>query len=116
VAYVGEGKNCLPAVHVSDAVRVYRLALEKGRADTRYHAVGEEGVALRDIAEVIGAGMKMPVESITAEEAPEYFGWLARLVTIDLSAASALTRQQLDWNPTGPDLLTDLRKMDYTAA
>jgi nucleoside-diphosphate-sugar epimerase len=116
VAYVGEGKNRLPAVHVSDAIRVYRLALEKGRAGTRYHAVGEEGVALRDIAEVIGAGMKMPVESITAEEAPEYFGWLARLVTIDLSASSALTRQQLDWNPTGPDLLTDLRKMDYTAA
>jgi nucleoside-diphosphate-sugar epimerase len=116
VAYVGEGKNRLPAVHVSDAVRVYRLALERGRAGSRYHAVGEEGIALRDIAEVIGAGMKLPVESITAEESTEYFGWLAKLVTIDLSASSELTRQQLDWNPTGPDLLTDLRKMDYTAA
>jgi nucleoside-diphosphate-sugar epimerase len=115
VAYVGEGKNRLPAVHVSDAVRVYRLALERGRPGSRYHAVGEDGVALRDIAEVIGAGMKLPVESITAEQATEYFGWLAKLVTIDLSASSALTRQQLDWNPTGPDLLTDLRKMDYTA-
>jgi nucleoside-diphosphate-sugar epimerase len=114
VAYVGEGKNRLPAVHVSDAVRVYRLALEKGRAGTRYHAVGEEGVAMRDVAQVIGAGMKMPVESITAQEAPKYFGWLAQLVTIDLAASSALTRQQLEWNPTGPDLLTDLRKMDYT--
>jgi nucleoside-diphosphate-sugar epimerase len=116
VAYVGEGKNRLPAVHVSDAVRLYRLALEKGRAGTRYHAVAEEGVALRDIAEVIGAGLKMPVESITAEEAPEYFGGLAKLVTIDLAASGALTRQQLDWNPTGPDLLTDLRNMDYAAA
>ena len=116
VAYVGEGKNRLPAVHVSDAVRLYRLALEKGQAGARYHAVGEEGVALRDIAEVIGAGLKMPVESIAPEEAPEYFGWLANLATIDLAASSALTRQQLGWNPTGPDLLTDLRNMDYSVA
>ena len=116
VAYVGEGKNRLPAVHVSDAVRLYRLALEKGQAGARYHAVGEEGVALRDIAEVIGAGLKMPVESITPEEAPKYFGLMAHLATIDLAASSALTRQQLGWNPTGPDLLTDLRNMDYSVA
>ena len=116
MAYVGEGKNRLPAVHLSDAVRLYRLALEKGQAGARYHAVGEEGVALRDIAEVIGAGLKMPVESITPEEAPKYFGSMAHLATIDLAASSALTRQQLGWNPTGPDLLTDLRHMDYSAA
>jgi nucleoside-diphosphate-sugar epimerase len=116
VAYVGEGKNRLPAVHVSDAVRLYQLALEKGQAGARYHAVGEEGVALRDIAEVIGAGLKMPVESITPEEAPKYFGLMAHLATIDLAASSALTRQQLGWNPTGPDLLTDLRNMDYCVA
>ena len=116
VAYVGEGKNRLPAVHVSDAVRLYRLALEKGHAGTRYNAVGEEGVALRDIAEVIGAGLKMPVKSITPEEAPAYFGWLSNLAQIDLAASSALTRQQLGWNPTGPDLLTDLRNMDYSFA
>jgi nucleoside-diphosphate-sugar epimerase len=115
VVYVGEGKNRLPAVHVSDAVRLYRLALEKGHGGARYHAVGEEGVALRDIAEVIGAGLKMPVESITPEEAPKYFGAMAHLATIDLAASSALTRQQLGWNPTGPDLLTDLRNMDYRA-
>ena len=114
MAYVGEGKNRLPAVHVSDAVRLYRLALEKGQAGARYHAVGEEGVALRDIAEVIGVGMKMPVGSITPGEAPEYFGWLANLAAIDLAASSALTRRQLGWNPTGPDLLTDLRNMDYS--
>jgi nucleoside-diphosphate-sugar epimerase len=116
VAYVGEGKNRLPAVHVSDAVRLYRLALEKGQAGARYHAVGEEGVALREIAVVIGAGLKMPVESITPEEAPKYFGWMAHLATIDLAASSVLTRQQLGWNPTGPDLLTDLRNMDYSVA
>jgi nucleoside-diphosphate-sugar epimerase len=116
VAYVGEGKNRLAAVHVADAVRLYRLALEKGQAGARYHAVDEEGVALRDIAEVIGAGLKMPVESITLEAAPAYFGGLANLVTMDLAASSALTRQQLGWNPTGPELLTDLRNMDYSAA
>jgi nucleoside-diphosphate-sugar epimerase len=116
VAYVGEGKNRVAAVHVSDAVRLYRLALEKGRAGARYNAAGEEGVALRDIAEVIGAGLRMPVESITPEEAPEYFGWMAHLATLDLAASSALTRQQLGWNPAGPDLLTDLRNMDYGVA
>jgi nucleoside-diphosphate-sugar epimerase len=113
VAYVGEGKNRLAAVHVSDAVRLFRLALEKGQTGARYHAVGEEGVTLRDIAEVIGAGLKMPVEQITPGEASDYFGWMAGLAVIDLAASSALTRQQLGWNPSGPDLLTDLRNMDY---
>jgi len=103
-------------VRVSDAVRLYRLALDKDQAGARYNAVGEEGVALRDIADVIGAGLKMPVESVTPEEAPEYFGWLANLATIDLAASSALTRQRLGWNPTGPDLLTDLRNTDYSVA
>ena len=112
VAYVGEGKNRWPAVHVSDVVRLFRLALEKGQAGARYNAVGEEGVAFRDIAEAVAARLKMPVESIAPEEAPEYFGWLAHLATSDLPASSALTRQQLGWLPTGPDLLTDLRNME----
>lgn len=116
VAYVGEGKNRVAAVHVSDAVRLYRLALEKGQAGERYNAVAEEGVALRDIAEAIGAGLKMPVESITPEEALEYFGSMAHLATIDLAASGALTRQLLGWMPTGPDLLTDLRNKDYSVA
>lgn len=116
VAYVGEGENRLSAVHVSDAVRLFRLALERGEAGARYHAVGEEGVAMRDIAEVIRVGLKAPVKSITPEEASEYFGWIAGLATIDLAASSALTRRQLGWNPTGPDLLTDLRNMDYGVA
>jgi nucleoside-diphosphate-sugar epimerase len=116
VAYVGEGKNRLPAVHVTDAVRLYRLALERGHAGARYHAVAEEGVALRDIAEAIGAALKMPVASITPAEAAEYFGGLANLATLDLVASSTLTREQLGWNPTGPDLLTDLRNLDDSVA
>jgi nucleoside-diphosphate-sugar epimerase len=115
VAYVGEGRNRVPAVHVSDAARLYRLALEKGEAGTRYHAVAEEGVTLREIAEVIGAGLRLPVESIRPEQAPDYYGWLAPLATLDLPASGARTRQQLDWVPTGPGLLTDLRETDYDA-
>jgi nucleoside-diphosphate-sugar epimerase len=116
VAYVGKGENRLSAVHVSDATRLFRLALEKGLAGARYHAVAEEGVAMRDIAETIGAGLKLPVKSIAPEEASEYFGWIAALAAIDLAASSTLTRQQLGWNPTGPDLLSDLRNMDYSVA
>ena len=114
VAYIGEGNNRLPAVHVSDAVRLYLLVLRNGQAGARYHAVGEDGVALRDIAEAIGAGLKMPVASIAPEQAAAYFGWLASLASIDLAASSALTRQQLGWNPVGPGLLTDLREADYS--
>ena len=114
VAYVGEGKNRLSAVHVGDAVRFFRLALERGWAGASYHAVGEERVAMRDIAEVIGAGLKPPVESISTHQTADYFGWIAGLVTLDLAASSALTCEQLGWNPTGPDLLTDLREMDYS--
>jgi nucleoside-diphosphate-sugar epimerase len=113
VAYVGAGQNGLAAVHVTDAVRLFRLALENGRSGARYNAVGEEGVPLRDICEVIGAGLNLPVESITPEEAKAYFGFLADLAQTDLSASSALTREELGWATTGPDLLTDLRDMDY---
>jgi nucleoside-diphosphate-sugar epimerase len=115
VAYVGEGRNRVPAVHVSDAARLFRLALERGRAGARYHAVAEEGVTLREIADAIGAGLGLPVESITPEEAPGYYGWLAQLAVLDLPASGALTQQQMDWVPAGPGLLTDLRKTDYDA-
>jgi nucleoside-diphosphate-sugar epimerase len=115
VAYVGEGRNRVPAVHVSDVARLFRLALERGEAGARYHAVAEEGVPLREIAEVIGAGLGLPVESITPGQAPGYYGWLASLATLDLPASGALTQQQLGWVPTGPGLLTDLRETDYDA-
>ena len=116
VAYVGEGRNRVAAAHVRDVARLYRLVLEQGEAGRRYHAVGEEGVALCDIAAMIGAGLKMPVQSIGPEEAPAYFGPMAQLATIDLAASGALTRRQLGWNPTGPNLLTDLRNMNYGVA
>jgi nucleoside-diphosphate-sugar epimerase len=112
VAYVGAGASRLPAVHATDAARAYRLVLEQGQAGARYHAVAEEGVALRDIAEVIGARLELPVASITPQAAPGYFGPLAALVTIDLAASGALTREQLGWAPAGPGLLADLRAMD----
>lgn len=115
VAIIGEGANCLPAAHVSDVVRLYRLALEHGEAGAHYHAVSEEGVATRDIAQAIGEGLKLPVRSISQHEAADYFGPLADLAAMDLSACGALTRQWFDWHPAGPDLLTDLRNMDYSA-
>ena len=115
VAYVGEGRNRVPAVHVSDAALLFRLALERGEAGARYHAVAEEGVPLREIAEAIGAGLRLPVESITPEEAPDYYGLLAQLAVLDLPASGAATGQRLGWVPTGPGLLTDLREADYDA-
>ncbi len=105
----------VPAAHVSDVVRLFRLALEKGEPGARYHAVSEEGVALRDIAEAIGAGLKMPVESITPDDAPRYFGAMAGLAALDIPASGAATQERLDWRPRGPTLLTDLRTMDYGA-
>ena len=89
VAYVGEGRNGLAAAHVSDTVRLFRLALENGRSGARYNAVAEEGVPLRDICEVIGAGLKLPVELIAPEEARAYFGFLADLAQTDLSGSNA---------------------------
>jgi len=92
------------------------LVLENGSAGLRYPAVGEEGVILRDIAAVIGAGLNVPVESISRDEAPAYFGWLANFAMLDLAASGAATRQLLGWRPAGPDLLTDLRNRDLSAA
>ncbi len=112
-AYIGNGQNRWPAAHVSDVARLYQLALEKHGAGARYHAVAEEGVAMRDIAEVIGRGLKVPVKSISPEEAPAHFGWLAMFAGLDMPASSALTRKRLGWNPTGPGLITDLEQMDY---
>lgn len=101
-------------MHVHDAARVYRLALEKGEAGARYHAVAEEGVTLRDIAEAIGRTLKVPVRSIPPEQAAEHFGFLARFAEFDLRGTSAQTRAKLGWNPTGPSLITDLENMPVT--
>ena len=112
-AYVGDGHNRWPAVHVLDAARLYRLALEKLEAGARYHAVAEEGVPMRDIAEVIGRGLKVPVISISPEEAPAHFGWLAAFAGRDLPASGAVTQERLAWRPTGPGLIADLEQMRY---
>jgi nucleoside-diphosphate-sugar epimerase len=112
-AYVGEGLNRWPAAHVQDVARLYRLALEKREAGARYHAVAEEGVSVRDIAEVIGRGLKVPVVAMSPEEAAGHFGWLAMFAGLDLPASSAQTRERLGWRPTGPSLLTDLEQMRY---
>jgi NAD(P)-dependent dehydrogenase (short-subunit alcohol dehydrogenase family) len=115
-AYVGDGRNRWPAVHVIDAARLYRLALEKGAAGARYHAVAEDGVPLKEIATAIGRGLNVPVVSISPEQAQEHFGFLGFFAGRDALTSSAQTRAKLGWNPTGPDLLTDLGKMRYTQA
>lgn len=114
VAYIGDGANRLAAVHVSDAVRLFRLALETGKAGACYHAVAEEGVPMREIAEVIGNGLKLPVESIAPEAAADYFGPLAGLAGLDMAASAVLTRSELGWTPIGPGLMEDMRQMDWT--
>jgi nucleoside-diphosphate-sugar epimerase len=111
-AYVNEGLNCWPAAHVTDVARLYRLALEKREA-SRYHAVAEEGVPLRDIAAAIGRGLKVPVASIPLEEARARFGRIGGYVGMDLSASSAWTRKRLGWIPTGPGLMEDLDRTRY---
>jgi nucleoside-diphosphate-sugar epimerase len=113
VAFVGEGRNRWPAAHVLDVAKLYQLALDKGTAGARYHAVAEEGIAARDIAEVVGAGLQLPVVSLSPEEAKEHFGWLAMFIGMDLPASSAWTREVLGWHPTGPGLIADLKQMDY---
>ena len=112
-AYVGEGHNRWPAVHRLDAARLFRLALERGAAGARYHGVGDEGVAMRDLAAVIGQHLGVPVGSKTAEEAAAHFGWMARFVDMDAPASNALTQQRLGWQPTQPGLLADLAQGHY---
>lgn len=115
-AYIGEGRNRWAAVHRLDAARLYRLALEKGHADARYHAVAEEGVPAREIAEAIGRGLNVPVASVAPEQASGHFGWLAAFAGLDLVGSSAKTRNELGWNPAGPTLLSDLECMNFSPA
>lgn len=112
-AYIGEGRNRWPAAHVVDTAHLYRLALEKAERGAIYHAVAEEGVPLREIAEVVGRGLKIPVVSLSPEEAPAHFGWLAYFVGRDVPSSSAQTRKKLGWNPTRRGLIADLEEMQY---
>ena len=112
-AYMGEGANLWSAAHVLDVAQLYRLALEKQEAGARYHAVGEEGVPMREIAEAIGRGLKVPVVSLSPEEAGPHFGFVAAFAGLDMPASSAQTQERLGWHPTGPGLIADLEQMRY---
>jgi len=112
-AYVAEGRNRWAAAHVSDVARLYRLALEKHEAGAKYHAVAEEGVSMRDIAESIGRGLKIPAVSLSPEEAAEHFGWLTMFAGSDLAASSEKTRKKLGWHPTGSSLISDLDQAKF---
>ncbi len=115
-AYVGDGTNRWPAVHRSDAARLVRLGIEQAPAGSVLHAVAEEGVPLRTVAETIGRGLALPASSITADQAGEHFGFLAMFVALDIPVSSALTRSLLSWEPTGPTLIEDLEAGHYFAA
>jgi nucleoside-diphosphate-sugar epimerase len=112
-AYVGDGSNRWSAVHVSDVACLYRLAFEKAEPGAIYHAVGEEGVSLKAIAEAIGRGLKVPVAGINSGEAEAHFGSLGMFMGLDLSASSTSSQEKLNWKPTGPGLIADLDEMDY---
>ncbi|MBV9540498.1 MAG: SDR family oxidoreductase [Alphaproteobacteria bacterium] len=108
--YPGDGKNRWNAVHVSDAARLYRLALENGKAGSRYHAVGDESIPVKDIAEAIGKKLNLPVTSIAPDKTAEHFGFLAMFVGLDIPASSAKTQAELNWTPTGIGLLADIEQ------
>ena len=110
-AYVGDGRNRWPAAHRLDVAKLYRLAIERAESGAIYNAVAEEGVAARDIAETIGRRLKLPVKSLSPEEAPAYFGWLAMFAARDMPASSAQTRRKLGWEPAGPTLIADLEQL-----
>ncbi|WP_435008795.1 SDR family oxidoreductase [Tundrisphaera lichenicola] len=115
-AYVGDGLYRWPAVHVLDAAPVYRLALEKAPNRARYHAVAEEGVTAREIAEAIGRGLKIPVVSLSPEEAAEHFGWMGLFAGMDMPASSELTRQRLNWQPKQKaGMIEDLDQLHWSA-
>jgi nucleoside-diphosphate-sugar epimerase len=114
-AFVEKGDNAWPAVHVSDAARAFRLAIERGTGGATYHAVAEEAVPFRSIAEAIARGLDVPAVSLSADAAEGHFGWFAGFAGIDQPASSAMTRGTLGWRPTGPDLLADIAEAGYFA-
>jgi nucleoside-diphosphate-sugar epimerase len=111
--YIGDGSNRWPAVHRLDAAHLVRLALEKAPPASIVHAVGDEGVPIHAIAEVIGRHLELPVVSIPEAEAADHFGWLSRFLALDAPASSAFTSELLDWQPTHPGLIDDLEKGHY---
>ncbi|MFZ0209593.1 MAG: SDR family oxidoreductase [Roseiarcus sp.] len=112
-AYAGDGLNRWPGVHRLDAANLYRLVLEKGSAGARYHGIAEQGVPFREIAEVIGRRLNLPVVAKSPEEAAEHFGWFARFAAIDCPASNLRTREELGWQPKQPGLIADLDRSRY---
>jgi len=114
--WVGDGTNRWPAIHRSDAARIIRLGLAKAPAGTLLHAVSEEGVPTRVIAEAIGRGLGLPAASISPQDAPDHFGWIGHFFAMDIPAASERTQELLGWTPSGPTLLEDLEAGSYFRA
>jgi nucleoside-diphosphate-sugar epimerase len=112
-AFVGDGANRWPAVHRLDAARLFRLAVEAAPAGARLHGAGEESVPFREIAEVIGRQLRLPVVSVARDEAGDHFGWLSVMVSIDNPTSSALTQERLEWRPAGPGLIADIEQGHY---
>ncbi|KAK3168509.1 hypothetical protein OEA41_004957 [Lepraria neglecta] len=112
-AYIGDGLNRWPATHRLDAARVFQLALDKASAGSTFHAVAEEGVSIKDIAEIIGKQLNVPVVSKAKEEAQQHFGWLAFALMGDNPTSSAKTREQLGWSPVHASLISDLKEGTY---
>ncbi|MGP3755399.1 SDR family oxidoreductase [Streptomyces sp. IBSNAI001] len=106
--YIGDGTNRWAAVHRSDAAQLTRLGLEKAPAGTLLHAVGEEGVSTREIAEAIGRGLGIPVASVSPQDAQQHFGWISRVFAMDALTSSTRTQELLGWAPSGPSLIEDL--------
>lgn len=114
--YVGAGLNQWSAAHISDTARLFILALEKQESGACYHATAEEGIAFKQIAIVIGQSLNIEVSSINSEEASAHFGWLSAFVKKDMSASSAWTQERLGWQPTGPTLFSDLKRIKHDNA
>ncbi|WP_031517196.1 SDR family oxidoreductase [Streptomyces sp. NRRL F-5123] len=114
--YIGDGANRWPAVHRSDAAKLFALAADKAPAGSVLHAVGEQGVPFRELAERIGRHLGLPVASVAPEEAGGYFGWMSGFVGLDAPSSSDLTQELLGWRPTGPGLLADLDEGHYFRA
>ena len=112
-AYVGDGASRWAACSLADTGRLYRLALEKNAANATYHAIAEEGVQLRGIAEAIGRGLGVPVVSLSPDDAAKHFGPVAAFVSMNLQGSSTLTREALGWEPSGPGLIKDIMNMDW---
>jgi nucleoside-diphosphate-sugar epimerase len=111
--YVGDGSNRWPAVHRLDSAHLFRLAVEKAPAGSTLHAVADEGVPIRDVAEVIGRHLDVPLVSVPADQAAAHFTWLGGFIGMDAPASSALTRELMGWQPTQPGLIEDLDKGHY---